>query len=305
MRGLLESDAVANKCVFTAGLGSGGAPIVLELAKLGIMNHILMDHDRIEVANVGRHVAGVRDVGRRKTTFMAEKIRDKNPCANVETCAQKITWQTQNLVRECVRRSDLVIAAVDDREARVILNKICVEEDKPLIVPGAFRRAYGGQILFVKPRVTPCYQCFLAGVPEKAGDQEISDPEQAARLAYSDRPVVIEPGLSNDIAPISQMVVKLALQHLIQGHPSTLRSLDEDLVAAWYIWLNRREAETDYEQLDPLRFDIDGLHVMRWYGVHIDRDPACPCCGDFLSATAGAEGFVTESEEVGAFAQEV
>jgi len=93
-RGLLETDAVADVCVLTGGLGSGGAPICLEFAKLGL-SQILMDHDRIEVANVVRHVAGLSDVGRHKTKVMAEKIRDKNPYTNVETHEVKICKETK------------------------------------------------------------------------------------------------------------------------------------------------------------------------------------------------------------------
>ena len=77
-QGLIETDVLADVRVLIGGQGSGGAPISLEFAKLGL-SQILMDHDRIEVANVVRHVAGLSDVGRHKTKVMAERIRDKNP----------------------------------------------------------------------------------------------------------------------------------------------------------------------------------------------------------------------------------
>lgn len=300
-KGLLETAVLAGKWVFIPGMGSGGAPIAMELAKIGV-NQVILDHDRLEVANVGRHLLGLSDVGRLKTTAMADRLRDKNPYATIETCTEKITWETQDLVRDFVRRSDLTICAVDGREPRVILNKVCVEEGKPLIVAGAFRRAYGGQILLVRPRQGPCYQCFLQALPEAASDQEISSRGDAARIAYSDRPVAIEPGLSTDIAPISLMVVKLAIQYLLGDQETTLRSLDEDLAAPWHIWLNRREAGTSYEKLQPMAFNLDGLRVLRWYGLPMDRDPTCPCCGDFLAGLAEKEGIQTSSEEIAAFA---
>ena len=53
-------------------------------------------------------------------------------------------------------------------------------------------------------------------LPEQAQDQEISNRRAAEGLAYADRPVAIEPGLSTDIAPISLMVVKLAIQELLK-----------------------------------------------------------------------------------------
>ncbi|MCY2928061.1 MAG: ThiF family adenylyltransferase [Planctomycetota bacterium] len=287
-RGVFETDVLSPTCVFTAGVGSIGSYGALELCKSGVCNHIVMDDDRIEVPNVIRHVAGTDDVGRLKVHVVADEIRRKNPLARVVTCAQRITWASQDLVRSFVRRSDLVICGADDDEARVILNKICVEENKPVIFPGALRRAYGGQVLLVRPGKGPCYQCFLRYLPEQARDREISSQEDAERFAYSDRPFVAEPGLSNDIVPIPQMGVKLAIQQLMQGTPSALRTLDADLVAPLYIWISRREAGTDFEELQPLEFNVDGFHVMRWYGVDLPRDQACPCCGEVPVFTAPA-----------------
>ena len=287
-QGLLETDILADRRVLVAGLGSGGAPISLELGKAAV-KQILVDHDRIEVANVIRHVADLSDVGRFKTHFMADKIKDKNPDAEIATHEVKISWQTQDLIRPLVQASHLVIGGIDDPEGKVVLNKLCVEEKKPMIMAGTFRRAHGGQVLFVRPGQGPCYQCFLMGLPEMARDQEIASESQAQRIAYSDRLVAIEPGLSNDIAPFSQMVVKLAIQYLLDGKSTTLRSLDEDLVAPWYLWLNRREAETQYEKLEPLEYNIDGMHIMRWYGIDLPADPACPCCGNFIKTTCETE----------------
>ena len=72
-------------------------------------------------------------------------------------------------------QADIVICAVDQRIPKLIINRICVEENTPCIFAGAFRRAYGGQILFVKPNQTLCYQCFLMLLPDQANDQEIAN----------------------------------------------------------------------------------------------------------------------------------
>jgi molybdopterin/thiamine biosynthesis adenylyltransferase len=299
-RGLFETDVVAHLRTLIGGLGSGGAPISLEFAKLGL-SQILIDHDRIEVANVVRHVAGLSDVGRYKTKVIAEKIRDKNPYADVETHEIKICKEAEELLRSLVRKVDLGICAVDDPDARLIWNRIFVEENKPYIMAATFRRAYGGQVLFVQPGKTPCYQCFRMGLPEAGHDREISSAAQAQRYAYSDRPVAIEPGLSNDIAPISQMVVKLAIQFLLAGKSSTLRPLDEDLTAPWYLWLNRREADTQYEGLPPLTGGMDGMTILRWYGIQREPEPGCPCCGDFVRIMAANENIELIEDDAQAF----
>jgi len=287
-RGLLETDALADVRFLVGGLGSVGSKVSLELASLGSAQDVV-DHDRIEVANLVRHVASLGDVGRLKTKVMADAIRGKNPYADVETHEFEITWDTAEQLRALVRRMDLGICALDNHEGRLIWNKVCVDEGKPYLMAGAFHRAYGGQILFVRPGQTLCYQCFVMGSPKIAHDREIASPQAAARYRYSDHPVEPAPGLSNDIAPINQMIVKLAIQYLLKGRSAALRSLDEDLAAPWWIWLNRREPGTDYENLPPLGSDDDGPRILCWYPLARDPEANCPCCGGLRRETAAAE----------------
>ena len=288
--GLIETDVLAKKRVLVVGLGSGGSHITMELAKSGVMQFYLIDFDRLEVANVARHVLSLPHVGRFKTKAMAQSIREKNPYAEIQTWEEKVSWENIDEVRLIVRENDVIICATGDKPSKLILNRLSVEEDKPCIFAAAYRRAYGGMILFRRSLKDPCYQCFSMSLPKEAADEEISGRDQAERVAYSDRPVPIEPGLSTDIAPISIMVVKLVIQELLKGTETTLRSLDEDLVAPWYLWLNRREPGTQYERLKPLEFNIDGLHVLRWYGVDMKPNPACPVCRDFEGEMGKQEG---------------
>jgi molybdopterin/thiamine biosynthesis adenylyltransferase len=279
-RGILETDVLAGKKVLIAGVGSGGSSIAVELAKAGVMHFFLMDHDRIEIGNVARHEAGVSDVGRYKTNVVAERIGEKNPYARVETFKKKVCPETMHMLHEIVREVDIIICATDNRDSRRLLNRHSIDGNKPCIFAGAFRRAHGGQIQFVRPRLSPCYQCFLMHLPDHDKDHEISSQEQARDISYSDRHAAIEPGLSSDISPISNMVVKLVIQELLKGTETTLASLNEDLVAPFFFWLNRRESGTQYEKLDPLEFNLSGIHILRWYGVNIERVPNCPVCGE-------------------------
>ena len=288
--GLLETDKLANKTVLLIGLGSGGSPAGVGLVQSGLGNIILMDYDRLEIGNIVRHVLGLSDIGRFKTKAMADYLRDKNPYLNVETSEEKVTWDNIEFVRSLVRKSDLVICASGEGISKRILNKLCVQENKVLVIAGAFRRAYGGNVLRIRPNKSLCFQCFLQQFPKAAQDEEISNAEQAEGLAYTDRPVPIEPGLATDILPISTMVVKLAIQELLQGTETTLRSLDTDLSPALYLWYNRREKDTAAEHFAPLETNIDGMHVLRWYGAAIPREPACTECGDFIGEMTKKHG---------------
>ncbi len=289
-QGLLETEAISGLTVLIVAVGSVGSYTTTLLAQSGVDRLILVDYDRLEVCNVVRHEADVSQVGRFKTRFQADRIRGKNPSAEVRTYEVKIGSLTLGLLKSLVRESVLVVCSTDDREGKLLVNRACVETGKPLIVAGAFRRAYGGQVLRIRPGETLCYQCFLRMLPTPETEQFRPDFSDCPPVAYSDRPVPIEPGLSVDIAPVCHMAAKLAIQELLQGRETTLRSLDEDLSAAWYLWVNRREADSPYGQLDPLGCHVDGMRILRWYGVHAPPDPECPACGEFGEALARREG---------------
>jgi molybdopterin/thiamine biosynthesis adenylyltransferase len=301
--GLLETDVLAGKRVLAIGVGSGGARAVAHLVQSGVMKFDLVDPDRLEIGNIMRHVLGMSDVGRFKTMAMADFIHNKNPFAEVRTWEQAIGSDNMDLLRGLVKEADVVLGGTDNRPSKMILNRVCVEEGKVLILGTAFRRAYGGQVLRVRPGKSLCYQCYLMTLPEQAMDQQISSAEQAEQLAYTDRPVPIEPGLSLDIEPLSHMVAKLALMELLRGTETTLKSLHEDLIAPLLIWTNRREPETEYAKMEPLEFNIDGMHIMRWYGAAIPRDPGCPVCGDFEGKAAKEYGVTVSSEDRAFFSE--
>lgn len=287
--GLIETKAISSKNVAFFAAGSVGSEICSALAKAGVDDFSIMDNDRLKVCNISRHIARLPHVGRRKPNAMAQIVRETSPYSRVTTSEKKICWENIEEVRQIINKAHIVICTTDNRVSRLIINRECVAAGKTCIYAGLFRRAYGGQVFRVYPRISPCYQCFCMLLPEQ-DDQEISNPEQARRLGYSDRPVAVEPGLANDISPISNMVTKLAIQELVKGTVTTLRSLDDDLVAPWYLWLNRRMEGTQYEDLEPLEFNVGGMHILRWYGIDAKCQPDCPVCGDFEGHLAKCAG---------------
>lgn len=287
---LLESHALRDACVLILGLGTGGIHVALELAKAGVGRFLLMDGDRLNVGNVARHHGGVSNAGRRKVYAARDLVHEKNPAADIEAHAVAAAPDCEDLVAALLRRCDLVICATDGRPSKLFVNRMAVSADKTAIYGGAFRRAYGGQVLRVRPRRSPCYQCFVMSMPEEETDREVASSEDAVDIAYADRPVPIEPGLALDVAPIALMVAKLALQEMLRGRETTLAAMDRDFAAPWYFWINRPEAGTPYAVWPPLSETIDEMTILRWYGVFLDADPGCPVCGDFAAAVAVASG---------------
>jgi len=282
--GLLETEVLSKRSVSIVGLGTGGMHIALELAKSGVGNFFLVDPDRLEIGNVSRHQAGISFVGRRKVLAARDLILESNPAARVDTYSIRGDASHEDLLRRLIKVSDLVICATDNRPSKLLVNALCVETARPGIFGGAFRRAYGGQVLRVRPGESACYHCFVLAMPDIEADREVSSEEDAAAIAYSDRPVVVEPGLALDVAPISIMAAKLAVQELIQSEESALHVLDKDLDAGWYLWVNRPEPGTRFASWPPLSESSDEMTILRWYGIYLDKDPGCPTCGDFRHA---------------------
>jgi molybdopterin/thiamine biosynthesis adenylyltransferase len=248
-----------------------------------------------------RQVRGPQYRSLRRAKSIADLIHGKNPYCETSTWEAKVADETAERLREHVRESDIVVCVADGPDARKIVNRLCVEEKVTCIMAGLRERAYGGQVLVIRPGQTLCHACYVTMSGGEPLDQEISNPEQAERIAYADRPVPVEPGLSLDIAPINLMVTKLVVQELLKGRPTTLRSLDEDLVAPFYLWLNRRDADSPFAALEPMGFEVNGMRILRWYGVPLERDPECSVCGDLIGSVTKKEGVEIREEDLTEF----
>jgi molybdopterin/thiamine biosynthesis adenylyltransferase len=289
--GTLETTILKDKKVLCIGLGTGGAFVAVELAKCGVGHFTLVDRDRLSVGNVVRHPGGISQVGRSKVNVLRDLIRDKNPKAEVAVHAIAAGFENRATIAAMVQAADVVICGTDSRQSKLLINELCVEAGVPAIYGGAFRRAYGGQVLRVRPKQSPCQQCFVSAMPDEATDVEISTEGDADEIAYSDQPVAVEPGLSLDVLPIANLLAKLALLELLADKSSTLNALRRDFDAPWYLWLNRPEPGTQYATLPPLSESSDEMTINRWYGVYFDRDEGCPVCGEFVAGIAASYGF--------------
>ncbi|HNX03995.1 MAG TPA: ThiF family adenylyltransferase [Opitutales bacterium] len=276
---LLEGSLLSERRVMIVGVGSFGSVAALELAKAGVGRFILADMDRLEPGNVSRHACGIADVGRYKTFAVRDAIFARNPDAEVDTLEADVNTQMEYL-REAGRHSDVILCLTDSARSRFNVNAAAVSASRPALFGRAVTRAAGGDVFRYRPG-GPCLSClFSAGAAP--GEEEVSSPRQVSGAEFDYAPPgyaagLVQPGLSNDIAPIVQMVVKLALLELSPRTAPLWRKLDEDLEAPFYVWANRREGI--YEDYPPMQYAFNRSSVMRWYGVRVPRDGACLACG--------------------------
>jgi molybdopterin/thiamine biosynthesis adenylyltransferase len=282
-KGILETDALSGKSVAIVGLGSGGSPIAIELAKAGVSNFVLVDFDRIELSNVSRHICGINDLGRLKTFAVRDAILDKNPFAKIQTLEIDVNKNREDCSK-ALSNVDLIVCASDNDQSRFLINELALKYKTPALFGRAITRATGGDVLRVRPFEGPCYSCLysLNIRQEGSDDEEISQKNQAEKLLpdYTNENEIqatIQVGLASDIAPISNFMVKLALVELSKGLESGIKSLEEDLVSDFYIWANRRE--NIYQTWNKLEFNFNKPSILRWYGAKVERDANCMVCG--------------------------
>ncbi len=282
-KGLLEVDVLASKRVLIMGLGSGGAPIAIELAKAGVGEFAISDFDRLEPHNLVRHVCYVNDLGRLKTDAIADAIHGKNPYAKVDKFPIDMTANPE-LLRQEVEKCDLVICGTDNNKSRYILSKLLLELEKPAIFGGCVTRAEGGDVFIYRPG-SACYFCLVGMGIIDVAREEISDlkaARKAGRIAEyvteENAGATIQVGLSSDIEPISNMMTKLALVELSRGTDSGIASLEKELTCNHYFWANRRDniyASFCKENVENVTVPT----ILRWYGGSVDKHPECSVCG--------------------------
>lgn len=280
--GLLETSILEKRKVGVVGLGSGGSTIAVELAKAGIGEFVLIDFDRLELGNISRHICGTGDLGRYKTRAVRDLLYGKNPYIKITTAELDINQKVEEsslLLKEC----DLIIAATDNNRSRFNLNNIALEYEIPTIFGRALTRAVGGDVLRVRPHKGPCLSCVFTQEFLRSRQEEISQFRQAredtpAYVPDDNVNATVQVGLSSDILPISNMIVKLALVELSRNVTSGITSLEEDLIADFYIWANRREQS--YATWPKMEYDSRMPSILRWYGAKWERNLSCVVCGE-------------------------
>lgn len=285
-KGILEVDILSNKRVMIVGLGSFGSQIAIELAKAGVGEFALFDFDRVELHNLARHTCTIKDLGRLKTDAIKDAIIGKNKLAKVNLFPINITDQ-DDLMKEQVAKADLIICATDNNASRFYLTQYLLKYNKVALFGGAITRAEGGDVFRHRPG-GPCYNCLIGSQAYTMATREITNRSQLpAYVSEEDANAMIQVGLSSDIEPICNLIVKLALVELSRGEKSGIESLETELDYDYYMWANRRERR--HAAWAPFNNAKNRPTILKWYGARIAKDDNCPSCSANAHLDLGEE----------------
>jgi molybdopterin/thiamine biosynthesis adenylyltransferase len=155
-----DQDKIAGCHLLVIGAGALGNEILKNAALLGFSQVIVLDMDRIEESNLSRAVLfRSDDIGSSKAEVAARAYRSLAPNA----CIVPVTG---NLLEAgglgLFEWSDVIIAGLDNREARLFINRSAWKVNRPWI-DGAIEGINGVVRAFL-PGQAPCYECTLGEV---------------------------------------------------------------------------------------------------------------------------------------------
>lgn len=147
------------------GAGGLGSPILYYLAAAGIGILGIADRDTVSVSNLNRQILhGPGDLGRPKTESAREKLAAFRPDLELRLHSDSLD---DGNAPGIVAGYDLVLAAVDSRESRRVVNRVCYSVGVPWIDGGV--DGFEGMVSVYLPPAGPCYECLTRGAPDDSG----------------------------------------------------------------------------------------------------------------------------------------
>ncbi|GAB4150763.1 MAG: hypothetical protein Tsb009_25770 [Planctomycetaceae bacterium] len=146
--------------VLIVGAGALGNEILKNLSLLGVGRMLVADMDDIEFSNLSRTVLfREEDLGKSKAEVAANAAREIYPDGNIRAFHGNVVYDLGLGVFDW---ADIVICGLDNREARLEVNRNCWKTNTPWI-DGAIEALSGQMRIFVPPDGA-CYECTMSEI---------------------------------------------------------------------------------------------------------------------------------------------
>lgn len=175
-----ENLSLRDKKVCIVGCGGLGGYIIEMLSRLGVGKLTLVDGDKFVESNLNRQLFSTPfNLGTLKAEAAKERVNLINPDTNVEVYNEFIDKTNAERI---IEGHDIVIDALDGKEARLILEDQCGESGIPLI-HGAIGGWYG-QVGVIYPGSRLLHKIY-EGKSEKGIEAKLGNPAFTPALIAS------------------------------------------------------------------------------------------------------------------------
>ncbi len=155
--GWWDQTRIRNARVLVIGAGALGNEIVKNLSLLGFGNLFVADLDNIENSNLSRSVLyRAKDNGSSKAETAVRAAKDIFPDMKAQAFHGNVLY---DLGTGVYRWADVILGGLDNREARLSINRNCRKLGKTWI-DGAIEQISGVARVFAP--VGPCYECTMS-----------------------------------------------------------------------------------------------------------------------------------------------
>ena len=220
----LEPFRQASIAVF--GLGSLGAPAVLELARAGVAELRILDGDFVDAGPTVRWPFGVKDVGRAKAAVLHDFIREHYPYTRVIAFDYELGEPArlgrkadQHVLDEILNGVDLIFDATANLNVQRMLAELGRDRKIPYLMVEARHGGWGGIVFRQKPEVgTACLYCLQHAL-QPDSEYQISDAPAATPDGVQPRGCgdVTFTGTGFDMTTIALDAVRRAIGALCGG----------------------------------------------------------------------------------------
>ena len=146
------------KCkVLVIGAGGLGSPLLFGLTGAGVGHLTIVDHDRVSESNLNRQfLYQAAEIGSLKAEQAARRLKAYHPDLSVQAVTEPLSDLNGAVL---IGSHDLVVAAVDSRQSRLLINQICCKLGKTMVDGGV--HGLDGYLAVIEPGRTPCYRCLF------------------------------------------------------------------------------------------------------------------------------------------------
>ncbi|MCB1099673.1 MAG: HesA/MoeB/ThiF family protein [Verrucomicrobiae bacterium] len=142
-------------------VGGLGGPLAFSLAAAGVGKLILAHAGDLKPSDLNRQILMTREaLGSSRATCATETLHRFKPEIEIVSVAENIA---ESNVAEMVASADIVFSCAPLFEERLLMNRECVRQNKPLIDSAMFNLE--GQVTVVVPGKTACLACLYPEIP--------------------------------------------------------------------------------------------------------------------------------------------
>lgn len=248
------------------GLGSLGAPSVLEFARCGVGKLSIIDFDYVEAGTIVRWPFGVKSVGKLKTKVIEEFIKDNYPFTKVEAFTKRIgavrdsvdQISDLDILNKAVNDADLIYDASAELGLQHLLSDLAKENNIPYIGISTTFGAWGGVIFRIRSEKTEgCWHCYMNNLGNGSFPTPNSDPVGEVQPMGCASPTFT--GTSFDSGTIALGGVRLAVSTLLEQEKDGYPKFEWDIAI-----INMRD-------------DKGKAITPSWQTYELKKHPSCSC----------------------------